>query len=267
MANQEVEVMLPYIRPSDEEPISHAGYPQLENLTYDWRPVVIASARRIPGGPSLREHGFCAVKQATAAATFDDAGNWKHSFTSEVASLLQQLTGAAEVVIPRETASFRSVQLQGSQAPASFCHNDFTSVGAALHVAQLDRAKAERRLAGRYAAYNVWRLVSPPPQDVPLALCDARSVRSADVVPGKAYYGGPNHTTLFGSMAMFRFNPAHRWYYFPDLGNDELLIWCGYDADPLFASIVPHTAFRDPRCAAGAAPRANVECRCFAFFD
>lgn len=260
-----IQASLPYIKPTKEAPISYAGYPELENLHYDWQPVEIRSARTIPGGASLKTHGFRAVKHPTAIGVFDESDTWHPSFLAEVEQLLKALTGASAVVTLG--AAYRSVTLKGSFAPASFCHSDFTSVGAAMHVGQLDPELADLRLAKRFAAYNVWRLVSGAPQDVPLALCDARSVRSADVVPGKAYYGGPDNTALWGEMAMFRFNPAHRWYFYPDLSNDEVLIWCGYDSDPAFASIVPHTAFSDPTCPTPVPPRANVECRCLAFFD
>lgn len=262
-----IEVSLPYVRPMNQEPISHAGYPELENLVYDWRPMKVRNAREIPGGASLKTHGFCTVPHAPRNTRFDGSNDWMAEFVEEVESLLKQITGAAEIIIPHGVASYRSAAFTGSLGPASFTHNDFTAVGTAQHVANLDPAKAEARLAKRYGAYHAWHLASPPPQDIPLALCDARSVRAADVIAGKAYYGGPDNTTLFGNMAMFRYNPAHEWFYYPDLRNDETLIWCGYDSDPAYASIVPHTAFRDPTSPANAVPRANVECRCFLLFD
>ena len=262
-----VEAKLPYLKPTGEAPISHAGYPELENLDYDWHSVAVANARTITGGATLRAQGFSAIKHNTAVACFDDSDEWKHQFVTEVKALLMEVTGACEIVFPMQASSIRSVKFTGSLAPASFCHNDFTSVGAARHISNLDPEKADARLSKRYAAYNVWRLISKPPQDIPLALCDARSVQTADLIHGKAYYGGPENTTLFGDMAMFSYNPEHRWYYFPDLGNDELLVWCGYDSDPSFASIVPHTAFRDSTCAESADARTNVDGRCFAFFD
>ena len=36
---------------------------------------------------------------------------------------------------------------------------------------------------GRWALFNMWRSTTPPPQDHPLAVCDARTIRSDDGVP------------------------------------------------------------------------------------
>jgi hypothetical protein len=35
------------------------------------------------------------------------------------------------------------------------------------------------------AVYNVWRVLSPPPQDMPLAVCDARTVAREDLVAAR----------------------------------------------------------------------------------
>jgi hypothetical protein len=256
-----------YLHDMPEDPISHAGYPDLENLNYDWRTVRVADADEIPGGPSLRQHGFCKLPYRTRIAAFDRTDSWHPQFGEEVVELVKRATGATEVIVPLYSATLRSVNFEGSYGPASFCHNDFTSIGAARHISQLVPDRAEDLLSRRFAAYNVWGLVSEPPQDVPLALCDATSVTPADMFPGQAFYGGHEQPTLFGYMSMFRYNPRHRWYYFPKLTSSEILIWCGYDADPDYASIVPHTAFRDKSVADTANPRFNVECRCYAFFN
>ena len=33
----------------------------------------------------------------------------------------------------------------------------------------------EALLAGRYVGFNIWRVLTPPPQDLPLAVCAANS--------------------------------------------------------------------------------------------
>ena len=66
---------------------------------------------------------------------------------------------------------------------------------------------------------------------------------------------------------MFRYSPRHRWYYYLDLRNDETLVWCGYDSDPDFPSIVPHAAFKDPSVEDPAAERTNVHGAVYAFFE
>ena len=43
----------------------------------------------------------------------------------------------------------------------------------------------------RYAHYNVWRAFSGAPQDVPLALCDRRSVARDDLIVADAIFDPP----------------------------------------------------------------------------
>jgi hypothetical protein len=260
-------IKIGYLAAMSERPISHSGYPELENLVFDWRPMPITDARNVPGGATLRSHGFTAVPHETEIRTFDESDSWHRQFALEVKQIVMKLTGAAEVVVPDYAVSIRSTAFNGSQSAAHFCHNDYTPGSAARHITSLDPAKAERRLNKRFAAYNLWRLISPPPQNQPLALCDSRSVAVGDFIPGEARYGNAEQTGVWGEIACFRYNPSHRWHYYSDLGNDEILIWSGYDSNPEFPSIVPHTAIVNPDCPMDAPPRMNAECRCYAFFD
>ena len=115
------------------------------------------------------------------------------------------------------------------------------------------------------AMYNAWRAVSPPPQDIPLAVCDARSVRPEDEVTIRAVSlersGEITHDTTG-----YRHNASHRWYYYPDMTRDEVLVFKSHDTDPGRCGGVPHTAFADPSCPARVATRASVEVRALALF-
>jgi hypothetical protein len=45
-----------------------------------------------------------------------------------------------------------------------------------------------------------------------------------------------------------RYNPAHRWFYVPDMRTDEALPIKCFDSKTVGrARFAPHTAFRDPR--------------------
>jgi hypothetical protein len=61
-------------------------------------------------------------------------------------------------------------------------------------------------------------------------------------------------------------NPAHRWYFFPDMQpNEALLIKC-YDSDKTKARFTPHGSFDDPAMPADHPPRESIEVRTLAFF-
>ena len=69
-------------------------------------------------------------------------------------------------------------------APPCAVHNDYTENSAPQRVRDLlPPAEAEARLKRRYAEINVWRPIAGPVRSTPLALCDARSLDPADLVP------------------------------------------------------------------------------------
>ncbi|MCX7864937.1 MAG: outer membrane protein assembly factor BamE [Novosphingobium sp.] len=146
--------------------------------------------------------------------------------------------------------------------PADFVHFDQSrqSIGQFIDQAA---AAAPRRFR-HVELFNLWRSITPPPQDVPLALCDQRTSDEADWVfgntlePGMAE-GSPYTTSIF--------NPAQRWHYVSNLTPDEVIVFRQYDSRPGAPMGCLHGAFAWPKPLAGAIPRASIEVRIFAFFD
>ena len=97
---------------------------------------------------------------------------------------------------------------------------------------------------------------------LPLALCDARTIAAADRVPSSLVY--PDKV---GETWGFHFNPAHRWYYFPWLTPAEALLIKIYDSRKDVARLTAHTAFDDPTTPADAPPRRSIELRALVFWD
>jgi hypothetical protein len=118
----------------------------------------------------------------------------------------------------------------------------------------------------RWAMYNVWRAITPPPQDFPLAVCDSRSMSATDEVTVTAITEELQGDIVHDTMSYVH-NPAHRWYYFPDMAIDEVIVFKSGDSDPTGAVRVAHTAFTDPTCPPGVPTRASVEMRALAVFD
>jgi hypothetical protein len=67
------------------------------------------------------------------------------------------------------------------------------------------------------------------------------------------------------AASVFHFSPKHRWWYFPDMTRDEVLLVKFHDSDHSKAWRAPHTAFRDPRVQ-NAAPRESIEFRTIAYY-
>ena len=152
--------------------------------------------------------------------------------------------------------------------PARYPHADNTDASSAGLIAAFT-AQVPDLDPGAYsrsALYNLWRCVSPPPQDCPLAVCDVRSVESADEVLVTAVTEVHGIGEVRHNTTSFTYNPGHRWHYFPDMTPDEVIVFKTHDTDEDRAKRVAHTAFDDPACPAGVPPRASVEARLLALY-
>jgi hypothetical protein len=116
-------------------------------------------------------------------------------------------------------------------------------------------------------AINAWRPITDPPHDLPLAVCAKNSIAVEDLRIADFREELSADWIYNGELLLCRHNPAHRWYQFSDMRQDELLLFVEHDfADPGHPPVM-HSAFADPRCPPGTAGRASVEVRTFAFFD
>lgn len=108
----------------------------------------------------------------------------------------------------------------------------------------------------------MWRAIDGPIQSHPLALADARSVSSDDLLPAERRY--PNRV---GETYQLKYNAAHRWFYFPHMRREEALVFKVYDSErDGRARFTPHTSFDDPTSPTDAPPRQSIEARTLAFF-
>jgi len=65
----------------------------------------------------------------------------------------------------------------------------------------------------------MWRPIRGPLRDAPLAVCDALSVDPGDLVPSDLVY-----RDRVGETYSVTYNPAHRWFYVPEMRADEALL-------------------------------------------
>jgi hypothetical protein len=121
--------------------------------------------------------------------------------------------------------------------------------------------EAEQLLQGRVQIINLWRPIRGPLHDAPLAVCDAQTVSPDDLVPSDLIY--PHRV---GETYGVKYNPAHRWFYIPEMRTDEVLLLKCYDSElDGRARFLPHTAFVDPTTPPDAPPRESIELRTLVF--
>ena len=141
-------------------------------------------------------------------------------------------------------------------------HNDYTAWSAPQRVRDLMGDEAEELLRHRYAEINLWRPIRGPLLRSPLALCDAQTLSEENLVGSDCAI-----PTAPARPMRVTYNPGQRWYYFPRMMPDEVvLIRCFDLARSGAARFSAHGAFDDPNTPAAAPPRESIETRALVFF-
>ena len=266
-----VRATLNYLFRTEKKPYAYtfeppAGVPARSGEVDAIENVLIRDARSFANLFSLNGAGFELHAHESIVRDFYDEDEVLDIYYVEVEELLLKATGAEKVVIFDHT--IRSVPrymdgVQGMREPVRRVHNDYTDASGRRRVRDhLVAAEAEERLKHRFLEVNVWRAISGPLQDAPLALCDARTIAPEDLIATDLIY-----PDKIGETYSVSYSPAHRWYYFPKMQPDEALLIKCFDSDETSNSrFTAHTAFDDPTTPPNALPRESIEVRALVFF-
>jgi hypothetical protein len=212
---------------------------------------------------SLTREGFCRVGDIVDIQDITTSPEAGEHYRAHLVPLMLELTGAHEIIVQKGSVR-RQAQRNASlgdpvqsSIPVDFVHSDFTLKGAIQ--AEARYPAPSRPTIRRKAMFNMWKLLSPGPTNLPLALCDSRSVLTEDIILGDSNLpDGSKFETAF-----LRYNKNHRWYFYSDLTAQQLLVFKQSDTDENFPLFVPHTAFND-KSRPPAASRVSIETRCLA---
>ena len=242
--------------------------------TLPGREVWIRDARTLSS--SLDREGFVLAPHSSAIDNLEnvelDAAK-NAAYVAELIPFLIDLTGASRVVILggakqrfSECAIDKLAPLVNAK-PARYPHADNTDASSSAQIKMIAAATADLDLAAypRCALFNIWRCISPAPQISPLAVCDARSISPADEIAVCAVTPILGHGDYRHETSSYLYNPAHRWHYYPDMTDHEVIVFKTHDTDASRARRVAHTAFDDNTCIDVHA-RASVEVRALALF-
>ncbi len=229
---------------------------------FDTRQVDVHDARSLPEPASLDRQGFCLLPQTTTVSDFyAPMESWQAGYEAELDALLKQATGASEVLVFDHTLRSDSPSVRGEHAsrePATVIHNDYTDASAAKRLQDLlPEEQLDNWLGGRYAIVNAWRSVAGPVMTTPLACCDASTLAPGDLIASER-----RAEDRVGELELVRWNPGHRWYFYPEMQRDEVLLIKTFDsARDGRARRSIHTAFPNPEAPADAPPRQSLESR------
>ncbi len=233
----------------------------------DAREVEIQDAWPIVDKLSADREGFELHDFGARFDAFDDDTQIKSSFYPQVIDFVQRHSGAKRVVVFDHTIRKRAPadlkQQTEVQRPAvMLVHSDYTPRSGPQRVRDIVPGDAESLLQRRVAFYNVWKPLYRRVEELPLAMCDARTQIDDDLLVMELKYRERS-----GEIYVMRWSAEHRWYYFPQMQAQHALLLKTYDSETDGrARFMGHSAFEDPNTAPGAMKRESIEVRTMAFF-
>jgi hypothetical protein len=171
-------------------------------------------------------------------------------------------------------ATMAALEESTIKIPAKRVHNDYTAWSSLQRVRDLMGSEAEELLRHRFAIINLWRPIRGPVLESPLTLCDSQSLAEVNLVAsdrfGLPYVTPPcgKYPDRTGETYSITFNPEQRYYYFPKMQADEVvLIRCFDSTLEGAARFSAHTGFDDPTSPPDVPPRESLEVRTLVFFS
>ena len=261
---------LNYLAPTPGKPRTYAfnppsGEPKSTALPEPHQ-VPIFDGRLVAKSFSLDREGFELLRHPTVVRNFYDDEEVKRVYYPLAEAFIRATLRADRVVIFDHTVRRRvegapDIRGAGPRQPATRVHVDQTVTSGANRVREHLPDEADELLKGRVQVINLWRPIRGPVRDTPLAMCDGQTVAEGDLVASDLIY--PNRR---GETYSVKYNPNHRWFYFPDMTPDEAILLKCYDsATDGRTRFGPHTAFVDPTTPADVPPRESIELRALVF--
>jgi hypothetical protein len=218
---------------------------------------------------SLDREGFTLKEFRNAFDRFDDDDAVRSQFYTPVAEFVRTSVGARRAIVFDHTIRSKvNEQLQTAEhtttqrAPVMLVHCDYTPVSGPLRVSQLLPDEADALLKRRVAFYNFWKPLKRRVEEKPLAMCDVTSATQDDMIKMKLRYRDRT-----GEIFVMRHSPAHRWWYFPKMTPENVVLLKTYESETDGrARFLGHSAFDDPNTPANAVVRESIEIRTMAFF-
>jgi hypothetical protein len=232
--------------------------------------VEIENVRGKESDYTLDTAGFQYVTKPSKHSAFINDEDIRGEYYPESVEFLKDFTGASKVVIFDHTVRrHRPGDIESDESkrqPVNQVHVDQTPESATARVHRhLPADEAERLVKKRFQIINLWRPISHPAIDHPLALCDYRTVDvNKDLVPVTLVYPDRKGET-FG----VKFNSTHGWKYEKGMKQDETVLIKCYDSaqDDNIAKFTPHSGFKDPSAPQGVPLRESIELRALVFYE
>lgn len=274
-----------YLGPQEGKPLYHTSDPSRSRMNIEGHLCAVRDARAL-GATTLEREGFTLVNQVLPALDYKDPNALDGPYLRGMQMLIKQALGADRVIC--DTPIVRVPGPDAFQKPATRVHTDFTPGSARqlleecwdqelsreeglaetrkLLAQSLDASGKDKRYS-RVLGVNVWRPISQPPHDFPLAVCLRDSLREEDVRVADFIEEQKEGYAYTGELSLCAHSPRHEWYCYKDMSPDEVMLFLGFDFSEPGRTGTMHSAFRDPTCPPNVPGRSSVEVRVYAFFE
>ena len=239
------------------------GSRESRHAATSFQEVHVFDARRrvAEGTANLDISGFTLDHNVTTVTDFRDNDVVGNVYHDEMKRLICRVTGA--------DAAYVYNHLVRTETPTSFNDGYARFVHCDYNIKMLDGFAADLlgkhgvkpRENWRFACYNTWQPFDNPVEKNPLAFIDWETLPFDDVID--YYYTGYGKD---GLVAAPIYNSAHKFYYFPKMSTEEVLVMKQLDSRPGCSVYCPHTSF-DNHAPEDLLPRRSIETRLLAVFD
>src|SRR5260370_30044957 len=267
--NEAIEATVNYVLDNGEKIFTQTAAAGATDVrsggTLDPHRVTIRNARLDTEPFVLDRQGFRFVGHDTKVGDFFNEDEVRRVYYPEMEALVKAESGASRVLVFDHTLRTADDELRETRKIREVVrrvHNDYTEWSGPQRVRDLLPKEADELLRRRFAIVQVWRPIRLPVESFPLAICDARSLSLDDLIVSERRY-----PSRVGQTYAIKYNPEHRWYWFPRMRREEALVFKVYDSlKDGRARWTAHTAFDDPTSPPNARPRESIEIRTLAFF-
>ena len=241
---------------------------------YHNHPIRVYNARLMEPPASIDIQGFQLVEQKTAVRDFLNLEVATTDFYAECKEVVQQLTGCHDTYVtqhqyrngyrhlPEGHPKRMKPTPTGSPGAYGGTHSDISPYA---------ENRWDEIVDGRHCVmFNLWRSIDLDNeiQVMPLAVLDVTSLRFEDMIAADAWGGAQAEQQHLVSYRL-AYNAEQRWYYYPRMRQDEMLVFKQYDTreeNPCHRQVY-HGAITDPETTEDSPLRQTIEVRVLALFE
>ena len=276
---EEIEAPFFYLKDTSKTPINRQTNTAKDTndfqATRDPTVMKIKNGRLLATDPSLDREGFAFFKQVSKVVNFFDDSELDSIYSLEIEALIRRAYGGREVVVfdhTRRSTAPEQREKYNARDPVPAPHSDYSDTSAEQRMHDVFGKQVSDKLNRRFAMVNAWRSMTGTIEEWPIAVCDARTVNENLLVD--TYRHAPHRAepsfeyARSSSTRHAAFDSSHRWYYYPEMKRDEVLLFNNYDTlKDGTARYELHSAIEDPSTPQNPRPRDSIETRAFVFFD